>query len=244
VWCPRGPDDHPGTTIGPDATLAQAARYLRQYRLGWLPVVDSGEQVVGISGCSTGSRSSTGPMMRSETKVADEELNESHGKLRARPDVEPFGEGHHASVNRDLHLARVHQQHPSNISRGRCPPAGWSVRVLLLDGTVVRLTELHEADAPRVAAFYRDLPAYDRFLRFFSAGVVPREAHVLGSLGPADVALGAFRGDTLLGVAQSLALGDDPLAAEVALAVAHAEQAHGVGTLLLEHLASLARSRA
>jgi GNAT superfamily N-acetyltransferase len=73
--------------------------------------------------------------------------------------------------------------------------------------------------------------------------VVPREAHVLGSLGPADVALGAFRGDTLLGVAQSLALGDDPLAAEVALAVAHAEQAHGVGTLLLEHLASLARRR-
>ena len=122
-------------------------------------------------------------------------------------------------------------------------PAGWSVRALLLDGAVVRLTELHEADAPLVAAFYRDLPAYDRFLRFFSAGVVPREAHVLGSPGPADVALGAFRGDALIGVAQSLALANDPSTAEVALAVAHAEQAHGVGTLLLEHLASLARRR-
>ena len=122
-------------------------------------------------------------------------------------------------------------------------PAGWSVRALLLDGAVVRLTELHQADAPLVAAFYRDLPAYDRFLRFFSAGVVPREAHALGSPGPADVALGAFRGDALIGVAQSIALGDDPSTAEVALAVAHAEQAHGVGTLLLEHLALLARRR-
>ncbi len=35
--------------------------------------------------------------------------------------------------------------------------------------------------------------------------------------------------------------GDDPSTAEVALAVAHTEQAHGVGTLLLEHLASRAR---
>ena len=140
----------------------------------------------------------------------------------------------------------MRHRRPCRIPVGPWPlstPRGWSVRALLLDGAVVRLTELHEADAPLVAAFYRDLPAYDRFLRFFSAGVVPREAHVLGSPGPADVALGAFRGDALIGVAQSLALGNDPSTAEVALAVAHAEQAHGVGTLLLEHLASLARRR-
>ena len=120
---------------------------------------------------------------------------------------------------------------------------GRPVRALLLDGTVVRLTELHEVDAPLVAAFYRDLPVYDRFLRFFSAGALPAAEDLLASRGPADVSLGAFRGDTLIGVAQSLTTGDDPSTAEVALAVAHAAQAHGVGTLLLEHLASRARRR-
>jgi acyl-CoA synthetase (NDP forming) len=73
--------------------------------------------------------------------------------------------------------------------------------------------------------------------------VVPAAAHALGSPGPADVALGAFRGEALIGVAQSLVLRDDPASAEVALAVAHPEQAHGVGTLLLEHVASRARRR-
>ena len=120
---------------------------------------------------------------------------------------------------------------------------GRPVRALLLDGTVVRLSELHEVDAPLVAAFYRDLPVYDRFLRFFSAGALPAAEDLLVSRGPADVSLGAFRGDTLIGVAQSLTTGDDPSTAEVALAVAHAAQAHGVGTLLLEHLASRARRR-
>lgn len=36
---------------------------------------------------------------------------------------------------------------------------------------------------------------------------------------------------------------DDPAEAEVALVVNHTIQAHGVGTLLLEHLVSLARER-
>ena len=119
---------------------------------------------------------------------------------------------------------------------------GRPVRALLLDGSVVRLSELREVDAALVAAFYRDLPAYDRFLRFFSAGALPAAEDLLVSRGPADVSLGAFRGDTLVGVAQSLTTGD-PSTAEVALAVAHPAQAHGVGTLLLEHLASRARCR-
>jgi len=114
------------------------------------------------------------------------------------------------------------------------------VRALLVDGTVVRLRELHEADAPLVAAFYRQLPVYDRFLRFFSAGALPAEEDLTFPRGPGDVSLGAFRGKTLVGVAQCVATGD-PSTAEVALAVAQAEQAHGVGTLLLEHVVSRAR---
>ena len=45
----------------------------------------------------------------------------------------------------------------------------------------------------------------------------------------------------LIGVAQCYGTRTDPLTAEVALAVAHGEQTLGVGTLLLEHLASRAR---
>ena len=124
------------------------------------------------------------------------------------------------------------------------PPArdvGRPVRALLLDGTVVRLRELDETDASLMSALYRQLPVYDRFLRFFSAGALPAVEDVIARRGPGDVSLGAFRGETLIGVAQCLATGDDPSAAEVALAVAHAEQANGVGTLLLDHLASRAR---
>ncbi len=61
-------------------------------------------------------------------------------------------------------------------ARRSAPPVGADgrpVRALLVDGTVVRLRELQEADAQLVAAFYRELPVYDRFLRFFSAGGCP-----------------------------------------------------------------------
>ena len=52
--------------------------------------------------------------------------------------------------------------------------------------------------------------------------------------------MGAFDGDDLIGVAHYEALGDST-SAEMALAVARSAQTHGVGTLLLEHLVSLAR---
>lgn len=120
--------------------------------------------------------------------------------------------------------------------RDDCRP----VRALLADGTVVRIRELDDADAPIVAAFYRQLPVHDRFLRFFSAGVLPTEEDLIGSHGPVDVSLGAFRRESLIGVAQCVAT-TDAATAEVALAVAQDEQAHGVGTLLLEHVASRAR---
>jgi CBS domain-containing protein len=41
----------PVTTIGPDATVAQAARCMREHRVGWLPVVADGH-VVGVLGRS------------------------------------------------------------------------------------------------------------------------------------------------------------------------------------------------
>ncbi len=115
------------------------------------------------------------------------------------------------------------------------------VRALLVDGTIIRVRALDEADGELVAAFYRQLPVRDRYLRFFSAGVLPATVDLLRSRGPTDVSLGAFRGETLIGVAQCFGTRSEPSTAEVALAVAHGEQEQGVGTLLLEHLASRAR---
>ena len=128
-------------------------------------------------------------------------------------------------------------------ARRSAPPVGADgrpVRALLADGTVVQLRELQDADAQIVSAFYRELPVYDRFLRFFSAGAVPAPEDLIASRRPADISMGAFRGETLIGVAQCACTGDASTA-ELALAVAHPEQTHGVGTLLLEHLASRAR---
>jgi hypothetical protein len=70
------------------------------------------------------------------------------------------------------------------------------VRALLADGSIVRMRELHSADAPLVEQVYRALPTYDRYLRFFSAGVVPRAddwARGAGVRGAGDRAAGADR---------------------------------------------------
>jgi CBS domain-containing protein len=40
----------PVVTIGPDATVAHAARCMREHRLGWLPVVDEAGRLVGVLG--------------------------------------------------------------------------------------------------------------------------------------------------------------------------------------------------
>jgi len=118
-----------------------------------------------------------------------------------------------------------------------------AVRALLADGAVVRMSELDSSDVALVAGFYSELPVEDRFFRFFSAGVVPDVPALLARQHPGDVSIGAFRGERLVGVAHAVVTDADPSAAEIALAVAHPAQTRGVGTLLLEHLASRARDR-
>src|SRR5918994_6700416 len=92
-------------------------------------------------------------------------------------------------------------------------------RALLADGSIVRLRELDGADAPLVERMYRALPSYDRYLRFFSAGVLPWEDGLVPRA-PGDLSVGAFMGDELIGVAQCVAV-DEPAPGEGALAGAH-----------------------
>lgn len=120
------------------------------------------------------------------------------------------------------------------------------VRALLADGRIVTIRPLVPGDAQRLLRLHENLPERDRYLRFFSPYLPPRldrlVAHMVTAGDAHRLGIGAFLGDHLVGVANFEVLAD-PTEAEVALAVDHSQQAHGVGTLLLEHLASAARGR-
>ena len=110
---------------------------------------------------------------------------------------------------------------------------------------MVSLRQLTTADGAAVLHLHEQLPERDRYLRFFTLGSAHLAAFATRLTTADDAhrgALGAFVDGALVGVAHYEVL-DDPAEAEVALAVNHATQAHGVGTLLLEHLVSLARDR-
>ncbi|WP_082969619.1 GNAT family N-acetyltransferase [Mycobacterium kyorinense] len=115
--------------------------------------------------------------------------------------------------------------------------------VELLDGRHVRLRRLCANDAQAVLALHQNLTERDRLFRFFTLHPAHLDELVrqLTEQGDKQTAIGAFEGGHLIGVA-SYAVSDDPNAADVAIAVAHEDHLHGVGTALLKYLAHLARS--
>lgn len=118
-------------------------------------------------------------------------------------------------------------------------------QALLTDGHPVVIQPLVASDTAALLHLHEQLPERDRYLRFFTLGQAHLAAFV-NRLTTADDAhrgaLGAIADGELIGVAHYEVL-DDPTEAEVALVVNHSIQTHGVGTLLLEHLVSLARDR-
>ncbi|OLR94451.1 bifunctional acetate--CoA ligase family protein/GNAT family N-acetyltransferase [Actinokineospora bangkokensis] len=122
------------------------------------------------------------------------------------------------------------------------PTAVWA---LAADGTTVEVRELGAGDAPAVRGLYADLRPEDRYLRFFTlcrAGAGKYVDSITTNGGEDRPAFGAFHGGRLLGVA-SLATAAEGTSAELAVVVARDEQAHGIGTLLLEWLVAKARER-
>ncbi|MFC5102739.1 GNAT family N-acetyltransferase [Kibdelosporangium philippinense] len=114
--------------------------------------------------------------------------------------------------------------------------------VLLTDGAMVTVRQLTAADHDQVVALHKAMPDEDRYLRFFSMSVPPIDIFVTKVLDE-NAGVGAFDGHVLLGMAAYVVIqGSAPVTADVALVVAHQVQHHGIGTLLLEHLGSLARS--
>lgn len=109
-----------------------------------------------------------------------------------------------------------------------------------IDGSSITLRQLTSQDANAVAELHSKLTEQDRYLRFFTT-------HPTGLGGLADaltaqsknqLSVGAFSQQQLVGVANcSVVQGDS---AEVALVVAHDNQHHGIGTMLLKRLTELA----
>jgi len=117
------------------------------------------------------------------------------------------------------------------------------VDVLLKNGTTAQIRTVTPEDAPAVSAFHRGLSGDTVHLRYFGAHPHLSD-HELERLTRADdpdhLALLAERNGALIAVAQyDREVGKDE--AEVAFVVDDAHQGLGLGTILLEHLASAAR---
>jgi len=123
------------------------------------------------------------------------------------------------------------------------PSASWGHDVVLADGSTARIRYVTIEDRPAVAALHGRLSPETVRLRYFGAHPHLSEVEldrVVGGAEPDHVVLVAERGGQLIGIAQyDRVPGSD--FAEVAFVVDDAHQGLGIGTLLLEYLASEGR---
>jgi acyl-CoA synthetase (NDP forming)/GNAT superfamily N-acetyltransferase len=118
---------------------------------------------------------------------------------------------------------------------------GWDA--LLADGGLVHIRPVTATDAAALHALHQAASDRSIYLRYFSASRASGDRYVdhLLAAGPGRVALLAERDGAAVGMASC-----EPIPgtadAEVAFLVADAYQRRGVGTLLLEQLAALARA--
>ena len=125
-------------------------------------------------------------------------------------------------------------------------PGEPSAYALLTDGTTIEIRPARPEDFDAVRDLHAKMSPDNLYLRFFSLSpmAAEREARrICREPGPDHAALLAVLGGELIGCGTFEC--DDPpsRSAEIALAVADDMHTRGVGTLLLEHLVSLARSR-
>ena len=109
-----------------------------------------------------------------------------------------------------------------------------------MDGRIVHVRLVSEGDREALSALYTRASPRSRYLRFFSAGIsIDREVQRLVMLGDDHVALVAEHDGLAVGVASYEILSGDQ--AELAILVDDAWQGDGIGSLLIEHLAAVAR---
>jgi acyl-CoA synthetase (NDP forming)/RimJ/RimL family protein N-acetyltransferase len=116
---------------------------------------------------------------------------------------------------------------------------------LLTDGSTIEIRPAQPEDATAVREMHVAMSPDNIYLRFFSVSPAAAEQEALRVTRESDPehgALLAWLGDRLVGVA-SYELTGKPGAAEIAFTVPDDMHRHGIATLLLEHLVSLARRR-
>ena len=123
------------------------------------------------------------------------------------------------------------------------PSAPWGHDAVLADGSTARIRYVTAGDGPAVAALHSRLSPETVRLRYFGAHPQLSDAELarlVGEAEPDHVVLVAERGGDLIGIAQYDRIPASDLA-EVAFVVDDAHQGLGIGTLLLEYLASEGR---
>jgi len=123
-------------------------------------------------------------------------------------------------------------------------PAHREADVVLHDGSTVHLRPVREGDAEGLRELLAGLSAESRAFRFFSGAVdLERAAAAFADVDYAErYGLVALRGGERI-VGHGLYVGGPGGRAEVAFAVAEEMQGHGLGTILLAHLAEVASER-
>ena len=121
-----------------------------------------------------------------------------------------------------------------------------SAYALLADGTTIEIRAARPGDFDAVRDMHTKMSPDNLYLRFFSFSTIAaeREAHrVCREPGPDHGALLAVLDGEVVGCSSFECADDGSRSAEVAMAVADKVHSRGVGTLLLEHLISLARGQ-
>ena len=114
------------------------------------------------------------------------------------------------------------------------------VDALLMDGRIVHVRRISGGDEEALSALYSRASPRSRYLRFFSAGIsIDREVQRLLVSGDDHLALLAEHDGVAIGVASYEILNGTQ--AEIAVLVDDAWQGDGIGSLLIEHLAAVAR---
>jgi acyl-CoA synthetase (NDP forming)/GNAT superfamily N-acetyltransferase len=122
---------------------------------------------------------------------------------------------------------------------------GASVYALLADGTTIEIRPATPGDLTMVRLMHEAMSPGNAYLRFFGLSKLSAEheaARVCRTPAPDHMALLGFKGRDLVGVA-TYEITSQASAAEITFAVSDDMHGRGVGTLLLEHLVSVAHRR-
>jgi len=125
-------------------------------------------------------------------------------------------------------------------------PAGPAAYALLTDGTTVEIRPARPGDFAAVRDMHVKMSPDNLYLRFFSMSPAAAEQEarrICREPAPDHAALLAVLDGQMVGCGAYELAGDESRSAEVAMTVADDMHNRGIGTLLLEHLVSLARGR-